>query len=287
MRRTMTRTVFPNKLWPDRARPGLCEHLSPLTSLRTANVPCLAAPRWLDEVNSAGRPEWARPGGTLSKTVALIALLLVALALALSLVQAHKSHQMHDAPAPSSPPPMTAAPESNGLRAASQGRTASSDRPNDSPRVSAPAASPIPRPTSTASASSAPAAAAAAPALSPRSSTGSPSPAAVRWSGLPPGVPYASDSDPVRIASVRLSSAEVHGGDLASAKVITTSNAAALTARIGTYQVNVPRTAPGTFAISIRVPRLPVVGQTVNIIITAIRTDGMTAQTTVPVKVSF
>src|SRR5579872_937560 len=66
--------------------------------------------------------------------------------------------------------------------------------------------------------------------------------------GLPEGVPYAGEHDPVRIDSVTLSADEVRGGDIASARVITTSNAAALTARIGTYQISVPRVAPGIFS---------------------------------------
>lgn len=105
--------------------------------------------------------------------------------------------------------------------------------------------------------------------------------------GLPEGVPYAGEHDPIRIASVTLSADEVRGGDIASARVITTSNAAALTARIGTYQVNVPRVAPGIFSIAITVPHLPLRNQSVDIIVTAIRSDGATAQTTVPLKVSF
>jgi len=104
---------------------------------------------------------------------------------------------------------------------------------------------------------------------------------------LPAGVPYAASSDPVKIQSVTLSSAVVHGGDDASGRVITTSNAAALTARIGTYQVGVPRLAPGIFQISIRVPRLPTLGSTVDIVLTAIRADGQTDQRTVPVRVTF
>lgn len=105
--------------------------------------------------------------------------------------------------------------------------------------------------------------------------------------GLPEGVPYAGVHDPIRIASVTLSADEVRGGDIASARVITTSNAAALTARIGTYQVNVPRIAPGVFSIAITVPHLPVRNQLVDIIVTAIRSDGATARTSVPLKVSF
>ncbi len=105
--------------------------------------------------------------------------------------------------------------------------------------------------------------------------------------GLPRGVPYAGDHDPIRIDSVTLSADDVRGGDIASARVITTSNAAALTARIGTYQVNVPRVAPGIFSIAIAVPHLPLRNHMVDIIVTAIRSDGATAQTTVPLKVSF
>lgn len=106
-------------------------------------------------------------------------------------------------------------------------------------------------------------------------------------SGLPTGVTYASDTDPVRILSVSLSSDTVQAGDVASARVITTSNAAALTARIGTYQVNVPRVAPGTFALSMTVPRIYVPRHRVVIVVTAIRADGATTQRSVPLDVHF
>ena len=102
---------------------------------------------------------------------------------------------------------------------------------------------------------------------------------------LQPGVPYASSTAPVRIASVKLSARSFHSGDMASGRVITTSNVAALTARIGSYQVNVPRLAPGVFALSLRVPYIPLPVHQVNIVITAIRADGVTAQRTVPIEV--
>ncbi|MDQ6767518.1 MAG: hypothetical protein M3Z41_06875 [Candidatus Eremiobacteraeota bacterium] len=105
--------------------------------------------------------------------------------------------------------------------------------------------------------------------------------------GLPASVAYASDTDPVRILSVSFSADTVRAGDIASARVITTSNAAALTARIGAYQVNVPRVAPGTFALSMTVPHVPVLGHRVVIVVTAIRTDGATTQRSVPLDVSF
>jgi len=105
--------------------------------------------------------------------------------------------------------------------------------------------------------------------------------------GLPPGVVYASDTDPVRILSVILSSDTLQGGDVAFARVLTTSNVAALTARIGTYQVNVPKVAPGMFALSITVPRVYLPGHHAVIVVTAIRTDGATTQRLVPIDVSY
>jgi hypothetical protein len=91
----------------------------------------------------------------------------------------------------------------------------------------------------------------------------------------------------VRIESIHLSSDAVRGGDTESAQIITTSNVAALTARIGTYQINVPRIAPGTFAMTMTVPHVPLKEHQVNIIVTAIRADGATAQRTVPISVYF
>jgi len=105
-------------------------------------------------------------------------------------------------------------------------------------------------------------------------------------SALPPGVVYASDTDPVRILSVRISSDTLQAGDIASARVITTSNAAAMTARIGTYQVNVPRVAPGMFVLSMTVPHIYIPGHRAVIVVTAIRTDGATAQRSVPLHFS-
>lgn len=104
---------------------------------------------------------------------------------------------------------------------------------------------------------------------------------------LPPGVPYAAPTDPVRIAQVEMSSEVVAGGDLASARILTTSNAAAMLARVGSYQVNVPRVDIGTFELAVRVPKLPLPSYRAHIVIIAIRADGATAQQTVSVKVSY
>src|SRR5450755_1411471 len=64
---------------------------------------------------------------------------------------------------------------------------------------------------------------------------------------LPPGVPYASDTDPVRIVSYILSSTVIHPGDAITGDVVTSSNAASVTARVGSFSVAVPKVAPGKF----------------------------------------
>jgi hypothetical protein len=102
---------------------------------------------------------------------------------------------------------------------------------------------------------------------------------------LSAGVPYAAPTDPVRIASIKLSAYNVRAGDWVFARVVTTSNAAALTARVGKVQVSVPRIAPGIFAARIQVPRVLVPGHRVNIIVTAIRADGAKAERVVSVNV--
>ena len=113
-------------------------------------------------------------------------------------------------------------------------------------------------------------------------------PAAVRTGpALPPGVPYAAPTDPVRIAAIELPEGALHGGDTATATVITTSNAAAVTARIGGYVLNLPKTAPGTFMMAVRIPRLPFPSYRARIVVTAIRPDGVTDESTVSVKIKY
>jgi hypothetical protein len=110
--------------------------------------------------------------------------------------------------------------------------------------------------------------------------TPQPSPAA-----LPPGVPYAGPNDPIAITSVDLSSDVVQAGSLATGRVLTTSNAAAMLARVGSYQVNVPRVDIGTFLLTMRVPKLFFPSYKATIVLIAIRADGATAEQTVSVKV--
>lgn len=109
------------------------------------------------------------------------------------------------------------------------------------------------------------------------------SPVLVRADELPPGVVYASDTDPVRITSVTFDPSHPAAGDAVSAQIVCTSNAAAVTAKVGTIVVNVPKRAPGIFSTTLRVPVLPIYSAHQTVIITAIRTDGAKAQRTISV----
>ena len=112
-------------------------------------------------------------------------------------------------------------------------------------------------------------------------------PSAAGTAALPPGVPYAAPTDPVRIAAIELPEGTLHGGDTATATVITTSNAAAVTARIGGYVLNLPKTAPGTFVMAVHIPRMPFPSYRARIVVTAIRPDGATVQSTVSLKIKY
>src|SRR5215469_5280736 len=109
------------------------------------------------------------------------------------------------------------------------------------------------------------------------------SPMLARADALPPGVVYASDTDPVRITSVVLDPSNPAAGDTVSAQIICTSNAAAVTAKVGTIVVNVPKRAPGIFSTTLRVPVLPLYSAHQTVIITAIRTDGAKTQRSISV----
>ena len=96
---------------------------------------------------------------------------------------------------------------------------------------------------------------------------------AVRASdALPPGVQYASNSDPVRITGVTFSPAQPRRGDKVEAQVVCTSNAAAVTAQV-----------PGIFRTSLQIPELLFYSPHQIVVITAIRTDGATAKRTIAV----
>ena len=102
---------------------------------------------------------------------------------------------------------------------------------------------------------------------------------------LPPGVTYASNSDPVRITSLTYWPAHVERGGTVVARVVCTSNAAAVTAKVGSVVVNLPKQAPGIFRARLHVPLLPFYSSHQSVIITAIRTDGATTHKTLSVDV--
>jgi hypothetical protein len=98
--------------------------------------------------------------------------------------------------------------------------------------------------------------------------------AAIAATHLPQGVPYASDTDPVRIVSVALSSNIVHPGDNVTGDVVTSSNAASVTARVSAFSVAVPKVAPGKFHLEMKLPSVPLPPGDTKLTITAVRTDG-------------
>jgi len=97
---------------------------------------------------------------------------------------------------------------------------------------------------------------------------------------LPAGVIYASDADPVRILSITYSPTEIKRGGTVATQIVCTSNAAAVTAKVGTVVVNVPKRAPGIFRTTLKLPWLPMYDSHQIVTITAIRTDGKTARRT-------
>jgi hypothetical protein len=112
-----------------------------------------------------------------------------------------------------------------------------------------------------------------------------PTSGAIAGDGLPPGVPYASDTDPVQIVSYVLSSSIFHPGDKVTGDVVTSSNAASVTAQVGTITVAVPKVAPGKFHLLMQLPSIPLPPGNAKLIITAIRTDGTRTTREVPITV--
>jgi len=61
--------------------------------------------------------------------------------------------------------------------------------------------------------------------------------------------------------------------------------AAAVTAQAGTYRINLPKVAPGTFRVTVVVPRLWWWDWRGNVTVTAIRSDGAKVTRDIPVEV--
>jgi len=89
----------------------------------------------------------------------------------------------------------------------------------------------------------------------------------------------------VRIESIDLSETRVYPGDAVTGRIVTTSNAASVTAQAGTIVLPVPKIAPGIFALTLQVPRLAVGVRQMDIVVKAVRTDGAFDQRTVSVMV--
>lgn len=100
---------------------------------------------------------------------------------------------------------------------------------------------------------------------------------------LPPGVPYASDSDPARFIAVVFDQTP-HRGENVGVHVTTSSNVAAVTAQVGSIRVLLQKTGPGLFAGDARVPWWAHTG-VYAVTFAAIRTDGVSTRYTLPVDV--
>ncbi len=83
-------------------------------------------------------------------------------------------------------------------------------------------------------------------------------------------VPYAFHSDPVRISSVWVSQDRMKAGDVVRFRVVTTTNAGAVSARVESIAKPLDRPTYGVFTGSIVVPQLPAfLRRTYDVIVTA------------------
>ena len=89
----------------------------------------------------------------------------------------------------------------------------------------------------------------------------------------------------MQIVSYVLSSSIFHPGDKVTGDVVTSSNAASVTAQVGTITVAVPKVAPGKFHLLMQLPSMPLPPGNAKLIITAIRTDGTRTTREVPITV--
>jgi hypothetical protein len=93
-------------------------------------------------------------------------------------------------------------------------------------------------------------------------------------------------TDPIAIQSIGLSSNSIQTGRPVTGTIVATCNVAAMTARVGTYQIGVPKVAPGLFRTTIVVPPVVFPGRYV-VVFTAIRTDGATLSKNISVEVHW
>ena len=93
-------------------------------------------------------------------------------------------------------------------------------------------------------------------------------------------------SDPIAIRSVSLSESPIFAGTTVSGTVLATCNVAAVTAQVGTYRIGVPKTSPGVFQTSVDVPHFVWPGH-FNLVVTAVRSDGASVSTTIPIDIRW
>lgn len=105
-------------------------------------------------------------------------------------------------------------------------------------------------------------------------------------SPYPKSTPCPKPADPIAIESVRLSEDPIRVGTSVSGTVIVTCNVAAVTAQVGTFRIGVPKRSPGVFATTVNVPRLAWPGH-FKLIVTAIRTDGLSIHESIPIVVTW
>jgi hypothetical protein len=98
--------------------------------------------------------------------------------------------------------------------------------------------------------------------------------------------PCPKPGDPIHIESVAVSDNPMRTGESVTGTVLATCNVAAVTAQVGSYRIGVPKVGAGIFKTSVRVPFLLVPGK-FTVVVTAIRTDGATVQTQLPIEVRW
>jgi hypothetical protein len=159
--------------------------------------------------------------------------------------------------------------------------------PTPAPVVFVPApatATPRPDPSATAAAPSATDAPLEAPAATPQSS---PIPlVTLAPAAATPGIIREPENARPRIIALSLSTPVVHGGDVVSGFVETSSNVASVEARIGGYSSSMRKIGVGKFVLTYRVPRLPFfLHRTYTIEVIARNTRGDSVSSAVPITI--
>ena len=98
--------------------------------------------------------------------------------------------------------------------------------------------------------------------------------------------PCPRPADPIVIENIIISEDPIVAGTRVSGTVIATCNVAAVTAQVGTYRIGVPKRSPGIFETSVDVPRFVWPGH-FTLIVTAIRTDGASVHTSMPIELRW